>query len=108
MNNFDIIYKILKAIEMSMDYDEFDENSISAEFLHITQNRRDAIICELVEQGYIQGIELIPILGRKNLGVRLHAPKITIKGMEYLSENTMMKKAYRVAKGIKDVIPGIG
>lgn len=107
MDNFSIIYKILKSIELSMDYDEFDENLISAEFLNITQQRRDAIICELVEQGYVSGIKLIPILGKRTPGIRLCAPKITIKGMEYLSENSMMKKAYRLAKGIKDVVPGI-
>ena len=29
MDNFTIIYKILKALEQAMDYDEFDVNKIS-------------------------------------------------------------------------------
>ena len=30
-----------------------------------------------------------------------------LKGLEYLAENTMMKKAAELAKGIKEIIPGI-
>ena len=31
-------------------------------------------------------------------------PKITLKGLEYLQENSMMKKAAAFAKGLKDAI----
>lgn len=34
-------------------------------------------------------------------------PKITLKGLEYLQENSMMKQAAAFAKGIKDIVPGI-
>ncbi|MEG0585127.1 MAG: YjcQ family protein [Christensenellaceae bacterium] len=34
-------------------------------------------------------------------------PKITLKGLEYLHENSMMQKIMRAAKGIKDTIPFI-
>ena len=29
------------------------------------------------------------------------------KGIEYLQENSMMTKAKNIAKGIKDIIPGL-
>ena len=32
------------------------------------------------------------------------APRITLKGLEYLSENSMMKKAADIAKGVLEVI----
>ena len=37
MNNFTVIYKILKALEESMDYEELDDNLISPEVLGITK-----------------------------------------------------------------------
>jgi len=39
--------------------------------------------------------------------VALTRPEITLKGLEYLEENTLMKKAANLAKGIKDTIPGL-
>ena len=32
---------------------------------------------------------------------------ITLKGLEYLQENSMMQKIYKTTKGIKDVVPAI-
>lgn len=102
MEYFSIIYKILKAIEKSMDYDEFDSNAISPETLHITRNRWEAIMAELVRNGYISGVDLVPFMGRGLPGIKVERPILTIKGAEYLSENSMMKKAYRMAKGIEE------
>ena len=105
MEYFAVIYKILKAIEYSMDFDEFDQNSISPEMLGVSRQRWEAIIAELVRNKYITGVELIPIAGRGNPGVKVIRPLLTIQGAEYLSENSMMKKMYKIAKGIKDVAP---
>ena len=44
MNNFTVIYKILKALEESMDYEEFDDNLISPEVLGITKERRNKLL----------------------------------------------------------------
>ena len=32
---------------------------------------------------------------------------ITLNGLEYLQENSMMQKIYKTMKGIKDVVPAI-
>lgn len=106
MEYFSIIYKILKAIEKSMDYEIFDENCISAETLGITQTRWEIIMEQLVKNGYIEGVSLIYSIGRQTPCIRMTRPILTIKGAEYLNENTMMKKAYKVLKGLKDVTPG--
>lgn len=37
-----------------------------------------------------------------NQGIR-----ITLKGLEYLSENTIMQRMYKTAKGIKEITPGL-
>ena len=34
-------------------------------------------------------------------------PRITMKGMEYLEENSMMQKASRLLCGSKEIVPGI-
>lgn len=33
--------------------------------------------------------------------------QLTIAGMEYFEDNTMMRKAYRLLKGIKDITSGV-
>ncbi|MBE6083216.1 MAG: hypothetical protein E7205_11090 [Tissierellaceae bacterium] len=54
MDNFKIIYKILKTLEKAMDYDEFDARLISAETLGVSQNRWEAIMVMLQDEGYIE------------------------------------------------------
>ena len=34
-------------------------------------------------------------------------PEITLKGLEYLEQNGLMKRAANIAKGIKSTIPGL-
>ena len=34
-------------------------------------------------------------------------PHITLQGLEYLQENSLMKKAAAFAKGVKEIVPGI-
>lgn len=79
MDNFKTIYKILKILEKSMNVEEFDNEQLSAEALNIDMNST-----------YPQ--------------VKLIRPEITIKDLEYLNENSLMKKAADAAKGIIDII----
>lgn len=107
MNNFTIIYKILKALEKALDYDEFDISRISAECLNITYQRWEKIIIMLIKSGYIEGIVYDQCCS--DYSPKLEhplCPVITLKGLEYLSENSVMKKAANVVKGIKETISG--
>ncbi len=100
MDNFKIIYKILKELEKAMDYDEFDMERISAERLKTSENRLYKIIEMLKNEGYIAGISCkYGIQG--DCIISVSNPKITLKGLEYLYENDLMKKAADLAKGIK-------
>ena len=103
MENFKIIYKILKSIEESMDYEIFDENVISPEYLGVSKERWKALIIELLDNEYITGIVKIPVMGDR-VDLKIIKPKLTIKGMQYLEENSMMKKAYNLLKGIREII----
>lgn len=104
MEDFTTIYKILKALHDSMDYDEFDIDRISPQVLGVSENRRFALLKMLVDSGYIEGItEKISVDGQ--LIMEIHHPRITLKGLEYLEENSLMKRTGRLLKGIKEVTP---
>lgn len=104
MDNFNIIYKILKQLEKSMDYDEFDMDFVSAEYLKISENRWIRIWEMLSKEGYVDGVN-IKYGSWGNVVLSVSNPRITLKGIEYLHENSLMKKAANIAKGIIDVVP---
>ena len=95
MDNFKIIYKILSALEKSMDLEECNLDSISSETLRISNERWNKYIEMLLDAGYIKG----------ETNVNAEDIRITLKGLEYLSENSIMQKMYKAAKGITDLIP---
>lgn len=104
MDNFKYIYRILKLLEKSMDLEEFDPELIGYKELDISKPRWSRIMLMLKEQEYIQGIDVWYSLDQDYPRVRLVRPEITLKGLEYLNENSMMKKVYNAAKGIKELI----
>lgn len=101
-DNFKIIYKILSAFEKSLDIEEFDMSEISAEKLKISNIRFTKYLEMLIEAEYIAGIEIQENL--TDIDILPSNPHITLKGLEYLSENSIMQRMYKTAKGIKDLI----
>lgn len=104
MDNFTIIYKILSALEKALDYDQCNPDMISADHLGITENRWKHYMIMLYEAGYIEGLKASRYIDDSVL-VDVRNIRITLKGLEYLSENTTMKKAFKIAKGVADIIP---
>lgn len=108
MNDFTVIYRILKIFQAAMDLDEFDPNAISASRLKISENRLDKLLMMLAKNGYIEGVTFKQYWNSSVPEVCIEpSASITLKGLEYLEENSMMKKAANLAKGIKDTIPGL-
>ena len=88
-----------------MDYPEFDINRLDPEALGTSLNRRNAILEMLLKKGYIDGIEVKKYIGDKyNTVIGIENIKITIDGLEYLEDNSLMKKAANLAKGIAEII----
>lgn len=88
-----------------MDYPEFDVDRLSPETLGISASRRDALLEMLLKKGYIDGIEVKKYIGDKyNTVIGIENIKITIDGLEYLEDNSLMKKAANLAKGIAEII----
>ena len=104
--NFNIIYRILKTLRNAMSYSEFDMDFISPETLGIGQEQWTAIMEMLVSNGLIEGVS-VKRGAQDDAILSVSRPRITLKGLEYLSENSLMQKAANLAKGIKEIIPGI-
>ena len=100
------IYKILKYLREAMNYEEADIDFISANALGISENLWISIAEMLTRSGYITGIEVkYGAQGERVLSIS--NLRITLKGIEYLEENSLMRRAAYIAKGIKDIIPGM-
>lgn len=104
MEEFRIIYRILRAIKNSMDYEEFDTAILSPEALKCSEEKRDKLLIQLQDSGYISGLRIARYLRQPAFIQGPISPEITIKGLEYLEENSLMKKAANLAKGVVDTI----
>lgn len=103
VDNFNCIYKILSTLEKALDCTEFELSQIDYDKLNISKFRWAKYIEMLADSGYIKNVRVYEdVTGEtciKDEGVR-----ITIKGLEYLSENTIMQRIYKTAKGIREII----
>lgn len=106
MNNFKFVYKILSTLEAYMDYPAVDPNSISHETLGISKERWSKYIEMMLDVGYIKGVEIQIFINGETV-IDISDMKITLKGLEYLQENSIMQKLYKAAKGIKEITPMI-
>lgn len=104
MDNFKAVYKILTALEKAMDLPEFDISQVGPEALGVTQERWNRYIEMMADVGYIKGISL-----RKDItgGTLVEAgnARITLKGLEYLQESSIMRRLYNTDRGITELIP---
>lgn len=106
MDNFKAVYKILSTLEKAMDIHEFDIKTISYEKLGVSKERWARYIEMMVDVGYIKGARVYSdITGETN--VDCEDIRITLKGLEYLQENSIMRKIYNAVKGVKEVTPGL-
>ena len=104
MDNFKIIYKILSVLEKSMDLENVDIERISSNNLGISQQRWNKYMEMLLDAGYIKGVTIQKyVTGETN--VDAEDIRITLKGLEYLSENSIMQRLYKAAKGITELVP---
>ena len=97
----DYLYKCLKkgiAPELEL---------LSPEALGINESYWNYIFHNLSEYGYITGVISKKLIGNPEVQVKLQYNKlrITPPGIEYLAENSTMKKALETLQTIKDLIP---
>lgn len=88
-----------------MDYEHVDIRRLSADNLGITESKRKVLLGMLLKNGYVEGFQVIQYIGDQAPNIEgLEGIRITLKGLEYLEENSLMQKASRLAKGIAEVL----
>lgn len=110
---FCIMNRILKVLEHSMDDSSFNFDDFTAQKFGISDNKFARILKMLVEEGYIEGVKVIdrgeptPFDGADygRFKVSVGDIGITLKGLQYLAENTVLANVYRTIKSVKDIIP---
>ena len=106
MDNFGIIYRILKYLEQHLGEENLDLDKISHERFGISFARWETLLRMMQEEGYIRGLVYEQTMSDSSPHVVTPIrPKITIKGLEYLTENSLMRKAENAVKHIKEIIP---
>ncbi len=99
-DNFKCIYKILKTLETAMDCPEFDISQINHEKLGISKERWARYIEMMLDAGYVKGVKVYMDC-TDEMCVENDDIRITLKGLEYLTENSIMQRFYKAAMGIK-------
>ncbi len=75
------------------------------EGMRIPQSYWDAIVMELIENGYVRGFVVTPT--NSSVLISGDRPTVTLAGVQFLQENSMMRKALGVLKAAKETIPFI-
>ena len=105
MNDFKLIYRILKYLQLSLDIDEPDFSPICADALGMTQAKWSRIMKMLADDGFICGLRIIDVDNAPYPFVQItKSTCLTLKGLEYLEENSLMQKAAKIATGVVGVI----
>ena len=104
MNNFKIIYRILKYLETRMDTPYATMEDLDPDRLGVSRNRLERLLREMEREGYIAGLlwnqsfsDPVPHV------VPCSRVEITLKGLQYLSENSMMQKAGNLLKSAAEL-----
>lgn len=105
MNNFKIMYKILRELEKNMGNEKFSVESISAEKMKISFEKWEQLLILMQDDGYIKGLVLAKEMGEmyRHIAEPIK-PQITIRGLEYLTENSLMAKAKEALRMAGEII----
>lgn len=102
---FTLAYKILSYLKYCYENGlPFDLDVLNANTLGISTVQFGQTLRMLTDDGYIKGLRFTPTkMGTLVSGY--NELNITSDGLQYLAENSMMQKAYRVFKEVKDWLP---
>lgn len=103
MDNFKAVYKILSHLEKSMDEEYAYLSACGPEALCVSEQRWIRYLEMMADVEYIKGVRITKdITGTRNADTR--DIQITLKGLEYLQENSIMRKIYHATVGIKELV----
>ncbi len=103
MDNFKAVYKILSSLEACMDLPTPNIDMFSAKTLNVSEERWQKYIEMMLDVGYIKGVTIERYITGQII-VDCSQAQITLKGLEYLQENAIMKKIFNATvKGVEIV-----
>ena len=100
---FKTIYMLLNRLEKALDYEEKDfnaEEQIGHKALRITETRWRSYIEMLNQAGYISGV-ITKSFTDSTSYLDISSVRITLQGLQYLAENTMMIRVFNTLKEAK-------
>jgi len=106
-DDFKTVYRILKILKDNMDNEDFDTDLISAKRLKISLPKWSRLIKMMADSYYITGVTVQYISGQSYPDIEMGYVELTLIGMEYLSENSVMQRIAKTLKGIKESVPGL-
>lgn len=99
-----VMYKVIAYVYACMKKgEEPDADMYSAEALGIPKAYWDGVMKELADHGFLSGVSALPTYG--GFVVDLGRPRVTMEGVAFLEENSMMGKAKAFLKEAKAAIP---
>lgn len=102
MDTLEIAYKILYALEHG-ETSSYKGLLISPQKLKVSEEKWLEVVETLADEGYISGVKIYEdVTG--NTCVNISKAKITIKGAEYLQENSAMAKFAKIATDVITII----
>lgn len=105
-NYFNVAYKILLYLKYCYENGiDADADILSPENIGISEKQFVLTLQMLLEDGYIRGVSLKPTLKGPTIICNIQNTYATSSGLQYLVENSMMTKAYKVSKEVRDWIP---
>lgn len=102
---FSVAYKILTYLKYCYENSvDPDTDVLKESTFGIGQKQFYKTLEMLQSDGYLKGLEVVQTFGG-TVYSGLDKIEITIAGLQYLEENSMMRKAYKLYKEVKDWLP---
>ena len=100
IGSFKIIFRILNILDFALDKKNYDlSKELSPEHLKISENRFNHYLAMLYNAGYIEGVEINDYIDG-SIRVDISEISITLEGLQYLAENSLMMKAAKTLSSL--------
>lgn len=106
--SYSIIWKILNILDLYLDFEKPPLAELKAENFKISETRFRNYLLMLQNAGYIEGVFYGKKFIHEKPEVDVSEIKITLKGIEFLIENSMMNKIAKTAKDAGMIVAEAG
>ena len=105
-NYFNVAYKILLYLKYCYENGtDVNPDVLSPDNIGISEKQFVLTLQMLLEDVYIKGVSLKSTIQGPTIICNIQNTYATSSGLQYLVENSMMTKAYKVSKEVRDWIP---